>query len=91
MTRPQPRDDLRALDLSPAGTTARDVLLADQELLRDAGLATDAEVRLNAGAARTLDEAKAALANEEQAQPAVAAHLKTLREFLENVTRGIVR
>ncbi len=39
----------------------------------------------------TLDEAKTALANEEQAQPAVAAHLKTMREFLESVTRGIVR
>lgn len=39
----------------------------------------------------TLDEAKAALANEEQAQPAVSAHLKTMREFLESVTRGIVR
>ena len=39
----------------------------------------------------TLDEAKAALANEEQTQPAVSAHLKTMREFLESVTRGIVR
>ena len=32
-------DDLRALKLSPAGAAARDVLLADQALLRDAGLA----------------------------------------------------
>ena len=39
----------------------------------------------------TLDEAKAALANEEQVQPAVSSHLKTMREFLESVTRGIVR
>jgi len=39
----------------------------------------------------TLDEAKAALAAEEQADPTVAPHLKTMREFLENVTRGIVR
>jgi UDP-N-acetylglucosamine acyltransferase len=39
----------------------------------------------------TLDEAKAALAQEEQAQPAVSTHLKSMREFLESVTRGIVR
>lgn len=32
-------DDLRALDLSPAGSVAREVLLADQALLRDHGLA----------------------------------------------------
>lgn len=32
-------DDLRALNLSAAGAAARDVLLADQALLRDAGLA----------------------------------------------------
>ena len=32
-------DDLRALSLSQAGATARDVLLADQELLRGQGLA----------------------------------------------------
>jgi UDP-N-acetylglucosamine acyltransferase len=39
----------------------------------------------------TLDEAKAMLAAEEQKEPAVASHLKTMREFLESVTRGIVR
>ncbi len=39
----------------------------------------------------TLDEARAALASEEQAAAAGAQHLKTLREFLEGVTRGIVR
>ncbi len=39
----------------------------------------------------TLDGAKVALVAEEQAQPAAATHLKSLREFLENVTRGIVR
>jgi hypothetical protein len=32
-------DDLRALALSPAGAVAREVLLADQALLRDRGLA----------------------------------------------------
>ncbi len=32
-------DDLRALSLGPAGELARDALLADQALLRDAGLA----------------------------------------------------
>jgi hypothetical protein len=32
-------DDLRALSLSAAGAVARDILLADQALLRDAGLA----------------------------------------------------
>lgn len=39
----------------------------------------------------TLDEAKAALAAEEQADAAVAPRLKMMREFLESVTRGIVR
>ena len=39
----------------------------------------------------TLDDAKAALAAEEQADAAGAPHLKSMREFLENVTRGIVR
>jgi len=39
----------------------------------------------------TLDEAKLAIANEAQSQPAVSAHLNTLLEFLESVTRGIVR
>lgn len=39
----------------------------------------------------TLDEAKAALAAEEQADPTVAPRLKVMREFLESVTRGIVR
>jgi UDP-N-acetylglucosamine acyltransferase len=39
----------------------------------------------------TLDEAKAMLAAEEKKEPAVATHLKTMREFLESVTRGIVR
>jgi UDP-N-acetylglucosamine acyltransferase len=39
----------------------------------------------------TLDEAKAALQEEELAAPEFAPHMKLLREFLENVTRGIVR
>ncbi len=39
----------------------------------------------------TLDEAKSALAAEEQATPDVAPHLALMREFLESVTRGIVR
>ncbi len=39
----------------------------------------------------TLDEAKAALAAEEQANPEHAAHIRLLREFLETSTRGIVR
>ncbi len=39
----------------------------------------------------TLDEAKAALAAEEQSQPEFAVHMKLVREFLENVSRGIVR
>jgi hypothetical protein len=38
-----------------------------------------------------LDEAKAALHEEELAAPEFAPHMKLLREFLENVTRGIVR
>lgn len=39
----------------------------------------------------TLDEAKAALAEQEQAEPQFAAHLQLMREFLQNVSRGIVR
>lgn len=39
----------------------------------------------------TLDEAKAALADEEASAPASAPHLRLLREFLDNTTRGIVR
>ncbi len=39
----------------------------------------------------TLEEAKAALAAEEQSQPAHADHIRLLREFLETSTRGIVR
>ncbi len=39
----------------------------------------------------TLDEAKAAIAAEEQGDPDSAAHLKLLRDFLDGVTRGIVR
>jgi UDP-N-acetylglucosamine acyltransferase len=39
----------------------------------------------------TLDEAKAALQAEEQSAPEFAPHIKLLREFLQNVSRGIVR
>ena len=39
----------------------------------------------------TLDDAKAALEAEELAAPEFAPHMKLLREFLQNVTRGIVR
>ena len=39
----------------------------------------------------TLDEAKAALQAEELAAPEFAPQIKLLREFLQNVTRGIVR
>lgn len=39
----------------------------------------------------TLDEAKAALAQEETDKPASASHLRQLREFLDNSARGIVR
>ncbi len=39
----------------------------------------------------TLDEAKAAIAAEEQADPDSAPQLKLLRDFLDGVTRGIVR
>ena len=39
----------------------------------------------------TLDEAKAALQAEELSAPEFAPHMKLLREFLQNVTRGIVR
>ena len=39
----------------------------------------------------TLEEAKATLVSEEQAQPEHAAHIRLLREFLETSTRGIVR
>lgn len=39
----------------------------------------------------TLDEAKAALAAEEQSNQAAAPHLRTLRTFLDSASRGIVR
>ena len=39
----------------------------------------------------TLDEAKTALEAEAQSAPEFAPHLKLLREFLQSVTRGIVR
>ena len=39
----------------------------------------------------TLEEAKTALAAEEQSQPEHADHIRLLREFLETSTRGIVR
>ena len=39
----------------------------------------------------TLDEAKAALAQEEAGAPESAECLRLMREFLENTTRGIVR
>jgi len=39
----------------------------------------------------TLDEAKAAIAAEEQGDPDSALHLRLLRNFLDGVTRGIVR
>jgi UDP-N-acetylglucosamine acyltransferase len=39
----------------------------------------------------TLDEAKAALAQEEASKPESAAHLRMMREFLDATTRGIVR
>ncbi len=39
----------------------------------------------------TLDEAKAAIAAEAEADPATAPQLQLLRDFLEGVTRGIVR
>jgi UDP-N-acetylglucosamine acyltransferase len=39
----------------------------------------------------SLDEAKAALAKEEAGAPASAEHIRLLREFLENSTRGIIR
>lgn len=39
----------------------------------------------------TLEEAKAALAQEEVANPQSAAHIRMMREFLDNSTRGIVR
>jgi UDP-N-acetylglucosamine acyltransferase len=39
----------------------------------------------------TLDQAKAALQEQELAAPEFEPHMKLLREFLENVTRGIVR
>lgn len=39
----------------------------------------------------TLDEAKAAIAREEAEGPESSAHLRLLREFLDNTTRGIVR
>ncbi|HVL76402.1 MAG TPA: acyl-ACP--UDP-N-acetylglucosamine O-acyltransferase [Noviherbaspirillum sp.] len=39
----------------------------------------------------SLDEAKSALAREEADAPESAVHLRRLREFLENNTRGIIR
>ncbi|HJW56127.1 MAG TPA: acyl-ACP--UDP-N-acetylglucosamine O-acyltransferase [Burkholderiaceae bacterium] len=39
----------------------------------------------------TLDEARAALAKEENDKPGSAMHLRQIREFLDNTTRGIVR
>lgn len=39
----------------------------------------------------SLDEAKVALAQEEVKSPAAAEHIRLLREFLENNTRGIIR
>jgi UDP-N-acetylglucosamine acyltransferase len=39
----------------------------------------------------SLDEAKAALAKGEAGAPASAEHIRLLREFLENSTRGIIR
>lgn len=39
----------------------------------------------------TLEEAKAALLAQEQSEPEFAAELKLIRDFLQNVSRGIVR
>ncbi len=39
----------------------------------------------------TLDEAKLALAEQEQAEPDLATHINLVRQFLEKTTRGIVR
>jgi UDP-N-acetylglucosamine acyltransferase len=39
----------------------------------------------------TLEEAKAALQVQEQSEPEFAAELKLIRDFLQNVSRGIVR
>lgn len=39
----------------------------------------------------SLDDAKAALAQEEHNSPAAAGHIRQLREFLENSSRGIIR
>lgn len=39
----------------------------------------------------TLDEAKAALAQEESAKPESAVHIRLMREFLDKAARGIVR
>jgi len=39
----------------------------------------------------TLEEAKAALQQQEQSEPEFAAELKLIRDFLQNVSRGIVR
>ena len=39
----------------------------------------------------TLEEAKAALLSQEQSEPEFAAELKLIRDFLQNVSRGIVR
>lgn len=40
---------------------------------------------------KTLDEAKTALAEAENATPEAAAHLRMMRDFLASTTRGIVR
>lgn len=39
----------------------------------------------------TLDQAKAALANQEAETPEAAVHVRLMREFLDSATRGIVR
>ncbi|HEX8407121.1 MAG TPA: acyl-[acyl-carrier-protein]--UDP-N-acetylglucosamine O-acyltransferase, partial [Duganella sp.] len=39
----------------------------------------------------TLEEAKAALLAEEQSTPAAAEHIRSMREFLNVASRGIVR
>jgi UDP-N-acetylglucosamine acyltransferase len=39
----------------------------------------------------TLEEAKAALHAQEQSEPEFAVELKLIRDFLQNVSRGIVR
>ncbi|MGE5621582.1 MAG: acyl-ACP--UDP-N-acetylglucosamine O-acyltransferase [Bacillota bacterium] len=39
----------------------------------------------------SLDDAKAALAQEENNSPAAASHIRLLRDFIENSSRGIIR